>query len=341
MSDDYRRDVLFSKLLEKATDDLPLFLDSLSKLQEEHDRALENARDQLINRYDVKVCPSEPVILSIPAVDSATVIEQKNSVILAMVAGVRYGDSVDVYFKRTVSPFESDQGSLLMILRMHAELSLLSSINEFTIMDNSFWSVLMNINRAATKKKSGGLSDYDAVSLLEDLALFPDSLLIRMLRNPYVIAMSKSAIADSISTSLGYMSISDKALMGLALRENEFLNPLVLGKGELNARFGIHSDIGLEDERREIDRIYSTDLLVTFYKPWAFKPAYRVEFHSSQRAELQSILQRIKYDTRHRTIIEPENQFLADRIVKSVSELVTLYGAAAIQRFPSIYGNYR
>ena len=336
-----RKDILFSELLAKATDDLPAFLNGLSRIQSEHDRATNGSRSQIINRYGVERCHSEPIAMSIPAVDSASVVDQKSSALLSLVAGVRYGETVSTYFKSVVAPFESDKGSLSMIMRMHAELSLLADTSEVTIMDNSFWSVLMNINQAATKNKSGGIANKDAVDLLSDLALFPDSLLLQVLRNSNVIAMSKSAIADSISVSLGYMSISDKAIMTIALNEDEFLHPQVLGKGALNARFGIHNEIGLAEERKEIDSIYSNELMVTFYKPWPFKPAYRVEFHKSRKDELQTILQRIKFDTRHRTIIEPENQFLADRVAKSISELPMLYNSAALQRYPTIYGNYR
>lgn len=334
-------DVLLSQLTESAADDLSEFLLEMEKIQQEHDRAIRDGRQAVIDRYGIAVCNGEPLRQPIPAVDSGNVIDTRLGVAVAFVAGVYYGSTVKTNYKRIIAAPEMVQGNLATLLRLWAELDLLSRAEETVIMDNSFWSVLQNANVVAYQHKNGAF-DQDNIQDFLDLTISQkDSLFLHTIRNPSIIAMSKSAVADALSKTVGYEKLKDKILMTLVLNEDEFLEPLLLGKGELNARFGIHPDIGDAETRKEIDSIYAKDLLVTFYKPWRFKPAYRVEFHKSQWDGFPNVLRRIKWDTRHQTIIEPENQFLADRFAKSVGGLVEMYKSAAAHRYPDIYRSFR
>jgi len=333
-------DVLLSTLLSHATDDLEAFVAELASIDCQINTARNHARPITINKYGIMRCPSEPLQQSVSAVDSGSLIDQRSGVFLALVAGVRYGANVKTNALRYMAQFEPDQGTVVRVMRMSTELSLLWDVEETTIMDDSFWTLLRNANQALSSMKDGTFASVESERLLNEFCVGHDSLILRTLRNDHIIAMSKSGLSGSISENLGFAPMSDKKLMSVVLYPDEYVSPLQIRHSDTNVNFGVHSQFG-NDARREIEKIYKENLMFTFYKPWVFKPAYRVEFHRTKENQLKDILRRIKWDTRHIDIIEPENQFLADRFSKSVSGLAELYRTAAMTHSREVFENYR
>lgn len=334
-----QHDMLLSSILESAVDDLPSFRSSVMGQKVVEDELRKTAHGAIIEKYGIRLCPSVPITEPIQAVDSGSIIEQKSGMFLAVAVGVRYGKKVDTHLERVSSPYMPDHGSLIKMLRLKIELLLLADVSDVTILDNSYWSVLRDTNQALSGLNNNAYSQ-ELESLLQEIAMNDDNLFHRFICNDKIIAMSKSPVASSISESLGYGSISDKRLMTIALRPDEYTAPMQILQSTGASRFGEHKSFS-PVTFSAIEKVYKEDLLLTFYKPWPFKPAYRIEFHRSQASNIETILRRIKADTSSVTIVEPENQYLADRIAKGVSALSELYAVVAQSVDDSMYSEYR
>jgi hypothetical protein len=161
-------------------------------------------------------------------------------------------------------------------------------------------------------------------------------------RNPGLIAVSKTATSDFTSREMGLARpIPDRVLFTAVLREDEYTRPRRL-LDVTEGHFGVEHNIdGWEGLR---DLYGSGELQVTFYRPWPFQRAYRLEFHRDRfpdRQALEGLLAVFKRETSYRGILEPKNQFLADRMCKELPALAQMYNLVGMTHFPHLAGPYR
>ena len=307
-------EIVYTRMTEQVVDGLPDILDYLKRLQEEGEALRETGRQEVLAEFDLQRFIPKEVAGPLAAVDSSSAVDRYRAVTIMLACSVRYGHA-DGSTPESATKMIPVQDSLYamklpLLLRLVMELDFLATSEDFTIMDNSFWSVLMEANQLSTQY---GRSELPEEALPFVIAHLHDDQgsLIRTLRNPCVVAMSKDNVADAIARHLG-KRVKDRMLMSLILEENELLRPLPIVSDKLTGRFGIERQLACY---QEIEQIYKGELMVTYFKPWAHKPAYRLEFHDG--IDLPDVLNRIKAVTNLPLILEPEPQFLADALVKS------------------------
>lgn len=331
-----RDEIVYSRLSEQIIEGIPdllSYMESIHKITEQIDQ---EGRARLLDDYAVHRLSPRPDESELAAVDSSAVIQSFAAVTILMGCAMRYGQG-QPECRSILLPMQDSLYGIQMpaLLRLVLELDLLSVVQDYTIMDNSFWSVLLNANKLASDLFQNELP-IEGMHYVQVHLCSQDSSLYRAVSNPSVISMSKLNIADAITRSLGYEGIKDRHFMTRALNEDEYLAPIQLAPHNPNAHFGIHRILG---NSHEIEEIYRSNLQVTYFRPWQDKPAYRIEFH--EEAELTKVLSLVKASTQIPLHIEPESQFMADRLVKGAMTNLQLPIIAARQYFPHLIGAYR
>ena len=206
---------------------------------------------------------------------------------------------------------------------MSREVRLLSQSDKTTIADNSFWSFLMEVNQAITafEQLEGDAPAYKKV--VDELV---GGTFLSMLQNRSVIAMPKLGVSESISKNVDlkqyfFGPVSDREVCSQVLDAGEYFFPLPLASiGE----FGIEKRGFKDSERQEIRGIYKDDLYYTYFRPWEYKRAYRIEGRKDCLTD--DLFASIKEATKYREIAEPEPQFLVDFNLRQLGAIVPLYG---------------
>jgi hypothetical protein len=215
-------------------------------------------------------------------------------------------------------------------MRVAAECEELAKAQNPTIADTSYWSFLMEMNQAITRREHNS-----SLPVLEDAVrrLVDDGAFLGMVENPNVVPMSKISQSDTLIPG-----ISDRHAYGLILLPGEFVNARPLTDGTTGS-FGIEKRRWKAWERNRLDGLYKNNLGVIFYKPHEWSRAYRIEGHLdwfNDDAWLMPLLAAIKeYTAVAREVIEPWPQFMADFIAKTISAVGELYGEINWHRSPN------
>jgi hypothetical protein len=219
-------------------------------------------------------------------------------------------------------------------MRMAGEYKMLAESSCTTIADTSFWSGLWDINSTIGAFTHGGVAnDYLEQAYRE---LITEQRFLATIRNPFVIAMSKS------NQSHRYSSLaSDREFLGQALQAGEFLIPELLAeamKSNLGAKK--QNEVGVEQrgftaaEQEEIKDIYNNKLGITYFKPHTWARAFRIEAYMTRLQNdewLMPLLGAIHHHTLTRTV-EPWPQFMTDWTSKIISAVTGLYGMLNFHR---------
>jgi hypothetical protein len=207
-----------------------------------------------------------------------------------------------------------------------------------TIADTSFWSLLMEVNQVITRYVNGGAQQEGLAEAYG--TLIEEGIFLAVLRNPWVIAMSKTNQSGQLAHRhpafhAATQVVSDRELLGRLLAPGEFLVPLCLVEAS-GGKFGIEQRGFTASEREEIDICYTKRLGLTYFKPHAWSRAFRIEAslaHLQDDAYLMPLLAALQHHTQERTA-EPWPQFMSDWNAKKVSAIATLYGELNFHRTP-------
>jgi hypothetical protein len=320
-------------------EDLVAFRHELDGMVQSIAQALGPVRRKMLTDGEIRNAPIGLSTIKLGAIDSASVPVALGEVMTVISLAVHYQPDVEprhIGNRRTGFNDEAFK-HLSNALRLHGELSLMSSSQSIAIADNSWWSYLMDSNKLITayNKLSANNGRETFRDLYEDCFHPDDGLFVQAVENPYLIAMSKTGSSKSTSKRYGYsqffqVPVSDLALFSNLLQPGEYTKPRLL-KEATDGSFGVEQRGWSE---RDVSRIRSRfegrdGLHVTFFKPWVYKKAYRIEFGYEtfgKEDDMHNLLAAIQEDTQHHGIIEPVSQMYADRLAKQVSALAQMYG---------------
>jgi hypothetical protein len=120
-------------------------------------------------------------------------------------------------------------------VRLTAECQELAVSKSLTIADGSYFSMLMEVNKAITSSETVGGDDVILNDVIQQL--IHDGVFLKMLKNHYIIAMSKHSESDRIIPD-----IPDRITMEYVLEPGEFTIPRRLQdftKGNFGRTFGV------------------------------------------------------------------------------------------------------
>jgi hypothetical protein len=275
------------------------------------------------------------------------------------VLSVRYSlrQNYDVRISMERLAFEEEEAAALMYgVRNAMEVRDICEADEqesFSIVDNSWVSLLENINRTLVNYRRNK-SDHDQQILERYLRpmLSQNGHFLSAVRHPRNIAISKAGLSRFYCEKYGSnLNLLDKVFLLGVLKEGEYTDPRPLknsGFGQLN----VHTDPIFESQN-VIKEIYNATftstgadcICSTYFKPHAWSPVKRIEFHRellrNARAMFFQMLATVRDSMSVPTIHEPLEQFVVDQIVKRhTGRLPGLYqtvGIANIQDFETSF----
>lgn len=277
---------------------------------------------------------------------------QQFSAVLAVI-GRHSGDGAGWRHKseQCISPVDAlKENRFAKAIRFALELELLSEAPDsgIVIADGSATTFLWDTNnniRALIPKN--GEAPVDDTSL--DMAKLKYSeivkrvtrpadggvnLLIRALRHPTVIWMSKESIGQSLCNAHKTLFTDDS---GNLLRLNDrMLYSTILQEGERTAAQPMPTKLGIEtkthityrtEEHSTMRALFHSDMRFIYYKPHGFQPCYRIEFNSDHYPEGSSqfldMLASVKEETNIVGFVEPRAQFFADAEAKQIAPMLS------------------
>jgi hypothetical protein len=342
--DDEPGKLLLADMIRPALGDLDAYLTELDTMADRLRRCAGPIREKLavegrLFRMENHSCEGE-----LQAVDGAVVPLDRSALCTLIGLAVRVGHGQQLGQENARISGENSQGfrQLSSALRLQLELRLLRTAETVTILDNSFWSLLWDCSQIVTrwKEASGTVkSHYDAVAAecFSHSGTFPGTV-----ENGNIVGISKTATSEHASAEFGVNPpIPDRILFTEVLREGEYMRPRDLTSAT-GGKFGIEHAIEHGESIKEVYK--GEEIQVTFFRPWVFQKAYRIEYHKSRfpnRVALEGLLALVKRETAYRGIMEPRNQFMADKLCKQVREMSRMYDLAAVMKHPSLAGPYR
>lgn len=224
--------------------------------------------------------------------------------------------------------------------------------DSFCIVDNSWVSLLENINRFLVNYKRN--TSYNDQQILESFLrpmLSQNGHFVNIVRNPRNIAISKGGVSRFYCDlyASNRLSLLDKVFLLGVLQSGEYTEPKSLREtmGD-SINLNVHTDKIFESQN-DIKEIYNANLsstgvdclCLTYFKPHEWSPVKRIEFSrellKNDRELFHKMLATVKNSMIIPTIYEPLEQFLVDQIVKRhTGRLPSLYqtiGVANIQDF--------
>lgn len=214
-------------------------------------------REELLKNNYIQTASSNIDGFDLAAVDGASAVKAHGGG--SLVAAAAYKSTINEEKQRGVLrddlvPNSVDVASFATLLRLHLELSLLTSnkldSDNLVILDHSFWGVMQGVSRAlaAYKTRRGELlgkkrdPETDAMQIawyqLFHDCLSNDGSFLAMMRNKQVISLSKTGISqffvhsllggladkDPRAFALGTV-LNDRALLRHVLRPGEYTTP--------------------------------------------------------------------------------------------------------------------
>jgi hypothetical protein len=340
--------LILSDVMKPAIEDIGIFLSELGFMDNHINSQKNLIRQKMLDEGRIFEIDETKVKEGLQAVDTASISLNKEGIAVVLAVGARIGkeEQLKIEYARESGENNEDFRQVESVLRLQLEFRLLKDSEGITIVDHSFWSLLMESNKVMTawrNLRSNELKRSFQEAIKE--CFIEEQSFLSTLKNLNLVAISKTASSDRFSGQYGITPpIADRTLFTAILKPGEYTRPSAL-IDSTRGSFGIERGIkGWE----EINAIYCEKadqrLRVTFFKPWEFQRAYRIEFHGElfeNKEKLDQLLSTIKYETRIRGIMEPVSQFTVDMICKQVKEIAPLYEHAALSKFPRLMGPYR
>lgn len=337
---------IYSILMEKMSKDLPNYREEMLAKSKRLASEKIRFRKFLENKNLIKVHVAGDEGFSLNAVDSSTADNLMGEVYTMNIFAVNYRadrkmNEGDTRFFRMTETNHELLNKLPLFIRNYYETLLLCDVSKPTIADGSFWSFLMNTNQFLSfYKKTFSDKNYEICKEMFEAYNRPNDPLTKMVLNPNVIAISKSGTSVKFSKeNESAENFTDLAIFSTVLEEGEYVTPKPISKA-LKAGFGVHEYL---QDKGKLRVAYTEDMYVTFYKPHAYKKAYRIECRKEimLSEKLPYLLSAIKKATEDYLIIEPVPQFMADNIAKTCHEAIKAYSMINEEAFNSIHFKYR
>ncbi len=340
------------ELLEDILEDAPKIADKIkplfNELQQKKQRLHQILEEQnLICRVDDLENPMTP---SVAAIDGGQAIEKSigADTVIAVGVGVeglvredqRKWGSVQYKNWQDVLPHSSESNPKVTRGAMTAlELLVISKTpHDVIIADGSHQTPVIGINSLTSMSTLDELHFQQATWDIINQFNLIDSLK-KAMTSPNVVYMVKYDSSQEIGLSVLKkfdLTLDDKTSMTLILNAGEFTKPLPVGQTQktkevwrklnisLSARFDFN---GKRDKiREELNQAIilpkSQKIYFTYYKPYQWSPAYRIEMKencANIEIELAKVLKGIKEQVVSTEIKEPYPQYLADMMAKSIS----------------------
>lgn len=347
----------FANVLEP---DIVDYVDSIRQLASPSiTAALQEARKRMVHERVLCLAPDVKGLGAMVAVDGGNNVLQTGAATQCFVLSVRYSLRPDfnVNFSMERLIFDSGEPAALMYgVRNAMEIRDVHEVSEtesFCIIDNSWVSLLQNINR--TLVHYGNATAHDQLILEPFLRpmLAYGGHFITALKNTHNIALSKGGVSSLYCDRYGGGSINlpDKVFLLGIMEAGEYTEPKALvesGQGQLN----VHTS-DLFACHQTVESFYNANfnatsdgfICSTYYKPHPWSPIKRIEFHrdllmNGQRLFFE-MLATIRDSMTIPTIQEPLEQFLVDEIVRRhtgrIPDLYQTAGVANIRDFDSAF----
>lgn len=199
------------------------------------------------------------------------------------------------------------------------------------VLDGSFYSTLLEINRLLVRytqdhNKPATPAWWKPFHALIDGFFANDDWLL-VLQSRRVIAHSKLATAaDDVATYAPHLSgtTTDRSLWTSVLHAGEYTLPVPLIRDDRSHLLTGYRNIILPDfqtKKLAIEHGYG-QLYVTYYRPDAIGPAYRIELPAAliAREPLGAVLATFRHALRVNSVQEPLPQFLADAVCRQLRQ---------------------
>ena len=340
------------ELLEDILEDAPKIADKIKPLFEElqqQRKTLHQTLDDnnLICRVGDLENPPSP---SVAAVDGGQAIEKSigADTLIAVAVGVeglvredkRRWSSVQYKNWQDVLPHSSESNPKVTRGAMTAlELLVISKTpHDVVIADGSHQTPVIGINSLTSMSSLDEphfqQATWDIINKFDVI----DSLK-KTMTNPNVVYMVKYDSSQDIGLSFlknFNLKLDDKTIMTLILKSDEFTKPLPVGRTPKTQEVWSSLNISLSDKfdfygqrdniKEELNKAIvlpkSHKIYFTYYKPYQWSPAYRIEIKENcakSEIELAKVLKAIKEQVVSTEIKEPYPQYLADMMAKSIS----------------------
>jgi hypothetical protein len=334
--------ILSARMLKPFFDDSSLYLEELQTRQADLEQSAGPVRDEMLRLGFIRPADEEAGrVVALHAVDSSSHDITLGSLCTSIGLAINYceDDLPRNEWIRISGPNTEAFRHVSGGIRLQLELRLLAQAEHLTIADLSNWSMLMDSNKVITAYENiGKESDLFSGMMEECFDSSGARTLVRTLLNPNLIAMSKIASSAAICKSGAYQrffayDVSDRILMGRVLCPGERTREMSLKE---TASMGLSGQVNIErrrindQDRSLIEKAFKESLFVTFYRPWEFQGAYRIEFHRSRfptTSMLSDLFATIKYATRHPEFLEPIPQYMADHSCKVIHQIAQIYGS--------------
>ena len=314
----------------------------------------------------IRTAPEGP-IRRLCAVDGSQATVNAAGATFAAIAAVAVEDAtltdqeVIVQLLPPVEELETILGGLrtMLELRLLAKRVRATSHGLF-ILDGSFYSALLEVNRLLVRFAQDQRSQYPPAwwqpyrTLIETFFQDTDWQLVLTCRR--VIAHPKQATAaDDVAQLAPHLSgvVTDRTLWTTVLEAGEHSIPVPLIKQDrshLLTGLRTAAIADFEVHRATIEHSYG-QLYVTYYRPIAEGPAYRLELPGAliAREPLGAVLTTFRNALQIGAVQEPLPQFLADAIVRQIgraldataegtrTSLQNQFGLPIVQRFLGPY----
>jgi len=330
--------------------DIANYVESLRKLDNPIVAdTLQRARSQMLSEGVLKQAQPANSLGSLVAVDGGNNVLNTGAGTHCFILSVRYSSrpNYDVHFSMERLNFEHEEPSALMYgVRNALEVRDIYEANEqdsFCIVDNSWVSLLQNINRTLVHYGHISSKDKDTLEPFLRPMLSQSGHFITALRHSRNIAISKGGVSSSYCNkySNGVINLADKIFLLGIMEAGEYTEPLPLvksGQGQLNT----HTD-NIFACHQSVNKFYNSDfnstgdgcICSTYFKPHPWSPVKRIEFHRDLLRQEQNLffqmLATIQESMTIPTIHEPLEQFLVDEIVRRhTGRIPDLYQTASI-----------
>lgn len=335
-----------AELMNPWLEDNAEFLKCIEGWNRDIEPIIKPLREAMLEKGFIRQLDGEPAG-QIGAVDSADVEVRMGDISTLLVQALRLDSEDRIAWTKPIRiTSQNFEGFSHMrpMLRLYGECSLLAGVEELTICDNSFWSLLMEANKAITAYHNlPSIQDKEPFSPFMDRLFGDENLFYRAIINPNVVAISKTATSRGLAHSRAYGSLipgehSDRVLLTMVLDEGEYTKPVKLTE-LTDGAFGVEKRLFDDTTRESLKCHYTGDVQVSFFRPWPHQRAYRIEVNciiGDNIESLESLLRCIKAETQFIGVLEPRPQYLVDLLAKQVSSIATLYGDINLHRFQNL-----
>ena len=243
-------------------------------------------------------------------------------------------------------PHFQDTSTVLRAVMLGEELRLLAKApHDLPMLDGTFALPIIYFNQAmnssvnADQLKCMGKFLRNCKSYLEAYL----HVLVSNCPKKQFIALPKYSTRREIGTALDWPeSYDDRGILSILLNEGELTKPKPLSRDYW------HLDtIGLPTpDKRDVDEIANEivsvlrSVYMTYYKPRAWLPAFRIEFSKAiadEPSRLAAVLKGIKMQTLTPSMLAPFPVHLADRTVKAVVRSIPAFKQVTTQRIAEEY----